>query len=81
MKRLNIKDGRGPKSRHFFRPPPSLSGVLFFVLRNFAMQKVFTDRTALFFRGEEYTLILSDVCVRETSFGGRRWKTGKEQAA
>ena len=34
------------------------------------MQKVFTDRTALFFLGKEYTLILSDVCVRETSFGG-----------
>ena len=30
----------------------------------------FADGTALFFRREEYTLILSDVCVWETSFGG-----------
>ena len=82
MKRLNIKDGRGPKSRHLFRPPPSLSGRFIFCIAKFCNAESFYRQNGVILSGQRiYPHPVG--CMRAGNFfrGGLRWKNGKEQTA
>lgn len=83
MKRLNIKDGRGLKSRHLFRPPPSLSGRFIFSIAELGntMRKILQAERRYSFGGKNIPSSCRMYACGRLLSGVRRWKTGKEQDA